>query len=123
MKVGVSLPMTEIGDDFVALRDYIQAAEDLGHDHVRILDHVLGADPQFHPEFSDFTYTHKSHTHEPFTLMAYIAAITKRLHLVTGILILPQRQTALLAKQVTEVDLLSGGRLRLGIGNCSDLMR
>ena len=50
MKVGVSVPMTEIGDDLGALRDYIQAAEDLGFDHVRILDHVLGADPQFHPE-------------------------------------------------------------------------
>ncbi len=116
MKVGVSVPMTEIGDDLGALRDYIQAAEDLGYDHVRILDHVLGADPQFHPEVSEFPYTYKSYTHEPFTLLSYLAAITERLHLVTGILILPQRQTALVAKQAAEVDLLSGGRLRLGIG-------
>ena len=116
MKVGVTVPMTEIGDDFGALRAYIQAAEDLGYDHVRILDHVLGADPQFHPEVSEFPYTYKSHTHGPFTLMSYLAAITERLHLVTGILILPQRQTALVAKQAAEVDLLSGGRLRLGIG-------
>ena len=116
MKVGVSVPMTEIGDDLGALRDYIQAAEDLGYDHVRILDHVLGADPQFNPEVPEFPYTYKSHTHEPFTLLSYLAAITERLHLVTGILILPQRQTALVAKQAAEVDLLSGGRLRLGIG-------
>ena len=98
MQVGVALPTTEIGADLGALRDYVQAAEDLGYAHIRILDHVLGADPKFHPEVPVFAYTHKSYIHEPFTLMAYLAAVTKRLQLVTGILILPQRQTALVAK-------------------------
>ena len=77
---------------------------------------MLGADPQFHPEVPEFPYTHKSYLHEPLTFMGYLAAITQRLHLVTAILILPQRQTALVAKQAAEVDVLSGGRLRLGIG-------
>ena len=116
MEIGVSVPIVEIGDDFGALRDYIQAAEDLGYSHVRILDHVLGAVPEKHPQVPQFPYTHESYIHEPFTLMAYLAAVTSRIGLTTGILILPQRQTALVAKQAAEVDLLSGGRLRLGIG-------
>ena len=116
MEIGVSVPIVEIGDDFGALRDYIQAAEDLGYSHVRILDHVLGAVPAKHPQVPQFPYTHESYIHEPFTLMAYLAAVTSRIGLTTGILILPQRQTALVAKQAAEVDLLSGGRLRLGIG-------
>ena len=116
MEIGVSVPIVEIGDDFGALRDYIQAAEDLGYAHVRILDHVLGAVPEKHPEVPQFPYTHESYIHEPFTLMAYLAAVTKKIGLTTGILILPQRQTALVAKQAAEVDVLSGGRVRLGIG-------
>jgi probable F420-dependent oxidoreductase len=116
MQIGVTVPLIEFGADFTGLRDFVQAAEDLGYAHVRLLDHVLGADPQFHPEVPAFPYTHKSYLHEPFTLMGYLAAITTRLQLVTAILILPQRQTALVAKQAAEVDVLSGGRLRLGIG-------
>ncbi len=116
MQIGVTVPITEIGADFGGLQDYIQAAEDLGYAHVRILDHVLGADPQFHPEVPEFLYTHQTYIHEPLVLMGYLAAITKKVQLVTGILILPQRQTALVAKQGAEVDVLSGGRLRLGIG-------
>ena len=116
MQIGVTVPITDIGADLGALRDYVQAAEDLGYAHVRILDHVLGADPQFHPEVPQFPYTHQSYMHEPLTLMGYLAAITKKVQLVTTILILPQRQTALVAKQAAEVDVLSGGRLRLGIG-------
>ncbi len=116
MQVGVIFPQTEIEADPGAVREYAQAAEDLGYDHIFIADHVLGADPQFHPEVARTPYTYKSVVHEPFTTMGYIAAITKRLKLVTGILILPQRQTALVAKQAAEVDVLSGGRLRLGIG-------
>jgi len=116
MQIGVTVPITEIGGDLVALRDYVQAAEDLGYSHIRLLDHVLGANPLFHPEVPVFPYTHKSYIHEPFTLMSYLAAITERLQLVTAILILPQRQTALVAKQAAEVDVLSGGRLRLGVG-------
>jgi probable F420-dependent oxidoreductase len=116
MDIGVNVPITELGADFAGLRDFVQAAEDLGYTHIRLLDHVLGADPQFHPEVPEFPYTHKSYLHEPLTLMSYLAAITTRLQLVTAILILPQRQTALVAKQAAEVDVLSAGRLRLGIG-------
>lgn len=116
MQVGVTAPITEFGADLGALRDFVQASEDLGYSHIRVLDHVLGADPQFHPEVPVFPYTHRSYIHEPFTLMSYLAAITERLQLVTAILILPQRQTALVAKQAAEVDVLSEGRLRLGVG-------
>ena len=123
MQIGVTVPITEIGADFGGLQDYIQAAEDLGYSHVRILDHVLGADPKFHPEVPEFPYTHQTYIHEPFTLMGYLAAVTKKVQLVTGILILPQRQTALVAKQAAEVDVLSGGRLRLGIQRYSFSIR
>ena len=116
MELGVTLPMVELGADLPAVRDFVQAAEGLGYTHVRILDHVLGADPQHHPEVTRFPYTYQSHLHEPFTFMGYLAGITSKIKLVTGILILPQRQTALVAKQAAEVDILSGGRLRLGIG-------
>ncbi len=98
MQVGVALPITEIGADLGALRDFVWASEDLGFTHIRILDHVLGADPQLHPEVPEFYYTHESYLHEPFTLMGYLAAITKQIEMVTGIIILPQRQTALVAK-------------------------
>ena len=116
MQVGVAFPTIDIGDDFAAARDFVQTADELGYTHLRVLDHVLGADPQFHPEVPTFYYTHESYIHEPFTFMAYLAAITTNLELTTGIIILPQRQTALVAKQAAEVDVLSGGRLRLGIG-------
>src|SRR6266853_5634813 len=116
MHIGVTVPLTEFGADLVGLRDFVQATEDLGYAHVRLLDHVLGADPQFHPEMPELPYTHKSYLHEPLPFMSYLAGITKTLQLVTAVLILPQRQTALVAKQAAEVDVLSGGRLRLGIG-------
>jgi probable F420-dependent oxidoreductase len=116
MQVGATIPITDFGADFGALREFVQAAEDLGYTWLRMLDHVLGADPQFHPEVPRFAYTHESYIHEPLTLMGYLAAITSKVELVTAILILPQRQTALVAKQAAEVDVLSGGRLRLGIG-------
>ena len=116
MEVGTTIPITEFGGDLGAIRDFVQAADDLGYDHVRVLDHVLGAVPEEHPEVLRFPYNHESYIHEPFTLMGYLAAITSKVKLVTAILILPQRQTALVAKQAAEVDVLSGGRLRLGIG-------
>ncbi len=116
MQIGVAFPTVEIGADLSGVNDFVQAAEDLGYDHVRLIDHVLEADPQHHPEVPIFYYTHESVTREPFTMMAYLAARTTRLKLVTAILILPQRQTALVAKQAAEVDVLSGGRLSLGIG-------
>jgi len=116
MEIGTSLPATEFGGDIGAVRDFAQAAEDLGYAALGTGDHVLGADPQFHPEVSMFYFTHKSSFHEPFTLMSYLAAITTRMALGTNVVILPQRQTALVAKQAAEVDVLSGGRLRLGVG-------
>ena len=116
MELGVTVPIVELGDDPGGVREFVQAAEQLGYTHIRILDHVLGADPQYHPEVPRFPYTDQSYIHEPFTLMAFLSGITTTIKLVTGILILPQRQTALVAKQAAEVDVLSGGRLRLGIG-------
>jgi hypothetical protein len=74
MRIGVSFPTVEIGADLAVVRDFVHTAEELGYTHLRILDHVLGADPQFHPEVPVFYYTHESVTHEPFTLMAYLAA-------------------------------------------------
>ena len=115
MQIGVVFPQTEIGADPGGLRDYVQAAEDLGYEHLIIFDHVLGADPGQHKGWSG-SYSSHDMFHEPFVAFGYIAAITRRLELVTAVLILGQRQTALVAKQAAEVDVLSGGRLRLGIG-------
>ena len=116
MEIGVIFPQTEIGADVGAIRDYAQATEDLGFAHIFIADHVLGADTQFHTHPSLANYSQHSVVHESLTLMGYLAAITEKVGLVTGILILPQRQTVLVAKQAAEVDVLTGGRLRLGIG-------
>jgi len=115
MKVGVVFPQTEIGADPVAVRDYAQAAEDLGYAHLIVFDHVIGADAEKHEGWTG-GYTTKDMFHEPFVLFGYMAAITKRMELVTAVLILGQRQTALVAKQAAEADVLSGGRVRLGIG-------
>ena len=116
MEIGVIFPQTEIGADVGAIRDYTQAAEDLGFAHIFIADHVLGADTQFHTHPSLANYSQRSVVHESLTLMGFLAALTEKVGLVTGILILPQRQTVLVAKQAAEIDVLSGGRLRLGIG-------
>ena len=116
MEIGVIFPQTEIEPDPAAVRDFAQAAEQLGFAHIFVADHVLGADPAFHDHPSLGSYSHESVVHESMTLLGYLAAVTQRVGLVTGILILPQRQTVLVAKQAAEVDVLSGGRLRLGIG-------
>ena len=116
MEIGVIFPQTEIEADPGAIRDFAQAAEDLGYDHIFIADHVLGADPSYHQHPSLGTYNHKSVVHESLVVMGFLSAITERVGLTSGILILPQRQTALVAKQAAEIDVLSGGRLRLGIG-------
>jgi probable F420-dependent oxidoreductase len=110
----VTFPQTEIGTDPEIIRDYAQAAEDLGYEHLLAYDHVLGADPSNREGWRG--YTHKTMFHEPLTLFSYLAAVTKRLELVSGVLVLPQRQSALVAKQAAEVDVLSSGRLRLGVG-------
>ncbi len=114
MKIGVVFPQTEIGGDVGAVRAYGEQVEGLGFTHVLAYDHVLGADPAVHRGWSGF-YDVDSTFHEPFVLFGYLAACTS-LEFATGIIILPQRQTALVAKQAAEVDLLSGGRLRLGVG-------
>lgn len=115
MRLGVIFPQTEIGMDSAALRDYAQAAESLGYGHLVAFDHVLGADATKRPGWNR-PYRHTDLFHEPFVLFGYLAAVTERIQLTTGILILPQRQTALVAKQAAEVDVLTGGRLRLGVG-------
>lgn len=115
MKLGVVFPQTEIGADPLVLRDYAQAVEGLGYHHLLAYEHVIGA----HPDRLNRgwrLYTHQDQFHEPLVLFAYLAAVTQRIEFVTGILILPMRQTALVAKQTAELDILSNGRLRLGIG-------
>ncbi len=113
MQIGVTFPQNEIGADPAVLRDYVQTVEGLGYKHVVIYDHVLGADPTHRPGWKG--YTDKDLFHEPFVLFGYFAALTQ-LELVTAVIILPQRQTALVAKQAAEVDVLTGGKLRLGVG-------
>jgi probable F420-dependent oxidoreductase len=116
MKLGVVFPQTEIGNDPAVIRDYAQAAEQLGYHHVLVFDHVLGAHPdRFEGKFRP-PYRHDTPFHEPFVLFGFFAACTTAIELVTGIVILPQRQTALIAKQAAAVDVLSRGRVRLGVG-------
>jgi probable F420-dependent oxidoreductase len=115
MKFGVIFPQTEIGADPSGVRDFAQAVESLGYDHIIPYDHVVGANPASRPGWNA-PYTHKDMFHEPFVLFGYLAAVTKKIGLASGVVILPQRQTVLIAKQAAAVDVLSGGRLRLGIG-------
>ena len=115
MRYGVVFPQTEIGKDPSAIRDFAQAAEELGYHHLLAYDHVVGANPASRPGWRP-PYTYKDTFHEPFVLFGYLAGLTKRIELVTGVIILPQRQTVLVAKQAAALDVLSGGRLRLGIG-------
>jgi probable F420-dependent oxidoreductase len=115
MQIGAVFPQSELGSDPIAARDFAQAAESLGYSHILIFDHVLGAHPDREPRLVG-PYTHETNFHEPFVLFGFLAGQTTTIGLVTGIIILPQRQTALVAKQAAEVDILSGGRLRLGIG-------
>ncbi|RMG97360.1 MAG: LLM class F420-dependent oxidoreductase [Chloroflexi bacterium] len=114
MKIGLVFPQTEIGNDPTVIRDYAQTAESLGFTHVLAYEHVLGANPDRPNWHGPYNYTHSFH--EPFVLFSFMAAVTTRLEFVTGILILPQRQTALVAKQAATLDVLSHGRLRLGVG-------
>ncbi|HXV80766.1 MAG TPA: LLM class F420-dependent oxidoreductase [Candidatus Binatia bacterium] len=115
MHFGVVFPQTEIGADPVFIRDYAQAAEGLGYQHILIYDHVIGANLASRPGWRP-PYTHRDTFHEPFVLFGYLAGLTQKIELVTGIIILPQRQTVLVAKQAAALDVLSNGRLRLGIG-------
>ena len=115
MRVGVVFPQTELGGDPAAVRAYGERVEELGFSHILAYDHVVGADPAVHNGWNGPYDVHTTF-HEPFVMFGYLAAVTQRVELVTGVIILPQRQTVLVAKQAAEVDLLSGGRLRLGIG-------
>ena len=114
VKIGVVFPQTEIGPDVGAVRAYGQCAAELGYHHVLAYDHVVGADPAVHQGWKG-PYDVQTQFHEPFVLFGFLAAITS-LQFTTGVLILPQRETVLVAKQAAELDLLSGGRLRLGVG-------
>lgn len=120
MQIGVTFPQLESGSDPGAIREYAEAVEGLGYRHLVAFDHVLGADrDREDPRMQTWpkaAYSHRDQFHEPFALFGFLAAVTHSLELATGILILPQRQTALVAKQAAEIDLLSGGRLRLGVG-------
>ncbi|MFC7383335.1 LLM class F420-dependent oxidoreductase [Sphaerisporangium rhizosphaerae] len=114
MRIGVVFPQTEIGSDAGAVRAYGQAVQELGYRHVMAYDHVVGADPEVHRDWRGVYDVHTTF-HEPMVLFGFLAALTS-LELVTSIIILPQRQTALVAKQAAEVDLLTSGHFRLGVG-------
>src|SRR6516162_4049919 len=116
MKAGVVYPQVELGGDTGAVKAFAQAAEDLGYDHIVIYDHVLGAVHAGREPRLTGPYKETDPFHEPLITYAYLAGVTKKLELVTGVIILPQRQTALFAKQAADVDLFSDGRLRLGVG-------
>ncbi len=115
MKYGVVFPQVEFGSDPRAVQEYTRAAESSGYDYIEAFDHVLGANPD-RPGGWQGAYTYQSSFLEPFVLFAYMAAVTLRVGLATNVIILPQRQTALVAKQAATLDVLSGGRVRLGVG-------
>jgi probable F420-dependent oxidoreductase len=114
-QIGAFFPTRDMPADRVAIRDWAQAAEAIGFDFIEVSDHVLGADRAALPDFQG-PYDVNDAFHETFVTLSYIAAVTERVGLASGVLILPQRQTALVAKQAAQVDIVSGGRLRLGIG-------
>ena len=115
MKTGAVFPQTESGTDVAALRNYVQTVESLGCDYLLCFDHVLGHRPADLAAWPG-PYTDGHSFHEILTFFAWAAAITERIEFFTGIVILPQRQAQLVAKQAAEIDILSGGRLQLGIG-------
>lgn len=116
MRVGVSYPTTEVAGDPAAIRKFIAAAEQLGYVHLMAYDHVVKAPHEHREPKLIGPYTDKHTFHDPFVLFGFAAAVTDRLEFVTGVLVLPQRQTALVAQQAADVDLLSRERLRLGVG-------
>src|SRR5205814_10410233 len=115
MQIGAVLPHHEIGTDPGAIKAYLQGVEGLGATHLLIYDHVMGVDPDRPGGFRG-PYDKDVQFHEPMTFFAWAAALTERIEFVTTVLILPQRQTVLVAKQAAEVAILSGNRLRLGVG-------
>ncbi len=115
MQLGAIFPQTEIGADPVGVKDFVQAAESMGYEHLLVFDHVLGADASKRDSW-DRPYSSVDMFHEPFVLFGFLAGVTEKIEMTTGVLILGQRQTVLVAKQAAEIDVLSGGRLRLGVG-------
>ena len=115
MKIGAVFPQIEIGDDPDIIARFATTAEELGYDHIIAYDHVLGAGTANRPDWAG-PYTSASMFHEPFVLYGYLGALTSTLELVTAVIILPQRQTVLVAKQAASLAVLTKGRLRLGIG-------
>ena len=115
MRVGVVFPQTEIGPDPAGVKAYAQAVEQLGFQHLMVYDHVIGADASVRPGWTG-PYKLESQFHEPMVLFGYLAAVAPSLELVTAVIILGQRQTVLAAKQAAEVDILTGGKFRFGVG-------
>ena len=115
MKLGISLPVTDLGADPVVLRDFAQLAEGIGYHHLVVYDHVVGVDPASRPDWDGVDSSDDIY-HDPFVLFGYLAGQTRTIELSVQVLVLSQRQTALVAKQAASVDVLSGGRLRLGVG-------
>ena len=115
LRLGAVFPQTEIGADVGAVRAFAEAAQELGFDHLLAYDHVLGADDARHPGLIG-PYRTEHMFHEIMVLLGFVAGVVPKLELVTGVVIAPQRQTALLAKQAAEIDVLTGGRFRLGLG-------
>jgi probable F420-dependent oxidoreductase len=113
MQLNAIFPTRDIGNDPAKIRDWAQAAEDLGYAYIEVPDHVFGASAR---EGWTPTYNERDPFHETFVMLGFLAAVTRKIGLSSGVLIAPQRQTGLIAKQAAEVDILSGGRLRLGIG-------
>ena len=121
LPLGTIFPNADIGTDPEAIRDYARAVEDAGFDYLLTYDHITGAHPDRFagvtiPGFAGPPYVHDSPFHEPLVLFSHPAAVTRRLEFVTSVLVLPQRPAPLVAEQAAEVDLLSGGRLRLAVG-------
>ncbi|HZM43822.1 MAG TPA: LLM class F420-dependent oxidoreductase [Burkholderiales bacterium] len=115
MKLGIALPLIDTGGDPATVRDFAQAAEALGYDHLAAPDHVLGVNVASRPDWGQRN-TSKDLFHDPFVMFGFLSACTAKIEFSTQVMILPQRQTALVAKQAAQVDILCGGRLRLGVG-------
>jgi probable F420-dependent oxidoreductase len=115
MQIGAVLSQSEVGADVAELRDYAQGVQDLGYDFLVAADHVVGTDAAAHPDL-ERVYSVDSRLHEPLTLFTYLAAVAPRLGFLSSVIILPQRQTVLVAKQAAEIDILTGGNFRLGVG-------
>ena len=115
MNLGVVVPTMELGPGPAVLREYAQTAQELGYTHLVVQDHVLGVDPAVHVGW-DRPYTNMTPTPDPFIQSAFLATAMPGMELVTGVVVLSQRQTALVAKQAAEVDILTGGNFRLGVG-------